>query len=39
MKDIQKVKLNDKIIIISSQTNILNGNATHCKNIDQAWEN
>lgn len=32
-----KVKLNDKIIIISSKKNTLNGDATHCKNIDDAW--
>ena len=32
-----KVKLNDKIMIISSKKDNLNGNATHCKNIDVAW--
>ena len=32
-----QVKLNDKIMIISSQKNTLDGNATHCKNIDVAW--
>lgn len=31
------VKLNDKIMIISSEPNTLNGNATHCKNSNDAW--
>lgn len=31
------VKLNDKIMIISSEPNTLNGNATHCKNCNEAW--
>jgi hypothetical protein len=30
-------KLNDKIMIISSKKNELDGNATHCKNIAEAW--
>jgi hypothetical protein len=30
-------KLNDKIMIISSKKNTLNGNATHCKDINTAW--
>lgn len=30
-------KLNDKIMIISSKKNELDGNATHCKNIALAW--
>ena len=30
-------KLTDKIMIISSKKNNLNGHATHCKNIDSAW--
>ena len=30
-------KLNNKIMIISSKKNDLNGNATHCKNLDVAW--
>jgi hypothetical protein len=32
-----QVKLNDKIIIISSKKNTLNGNATHCKDLNTAW--
>jgi hypothetical protein len=32
------VKLNDKILIISSKKNELNGNATHCKDINSAWK-
>ena len=32
-----QVKLNDKIIIISSKKNNLDGNATHCKDFDRAW--
>lgn len=32
-------KLNDKIMIISSKKNTLDGNATHCKNIHDAWSN
>jgi hypothetical protein len=32
------IKLNDKIIIISSKKNDLNGNATHCKDINAAWK-
>ena len=32
-----KVKLNDKIMIISSKKNNLNGNATHCKTINDSW--
>ena len=31
------VKLNDKIMIISSKKNDLKGNATHCKDIKTAW--
>lgn len=32
-----QVKLNDKIMIISSKKNNLDGNATHCKNFNDAW--
>ena len=32
------IKLNDKIMIISSKKNDLNGNATHCKDINSAWK-
>ena len=30
-------KLDDKIMLISSKKNNLNGNATHCKNMETAW--
>jgi hypothetical protein len=30
-------KLDDKIMIISSKNNDLDGNATHCKNMEKAW--
>lgn len=33
-----RIKLNDKIMIISSKRNDLGGHATHCKNIDSAWK-
>ena len=33
-----KNKLKDKIMIISSKKNILDGNATHCKDINTAWK-
>jgi len=29
--------LKDEILVISSKYNDLNGNATHCKNLDKAW--
>jgi len=32
------IKLNDKILIISSKKNDLNGNATHCKDVNSAWK-
>jgi len=32
------IKLNDKIMIISSKKNDLGGNATHCKDINAAWK-
>jgi len=32
-----QIKLNDKIMIISSRKNTLNGNATHCKDMKDAW--
>ena len=32
-----RIKSNKKIMIISSKKNTLNGNATHCKNISEAW--
>lgn len=32
------IKLNDKIMIISSKKNDLDGNATHCKDINTAWK-
>jgi hypothetical protein len=32
-----QIKLNDKIMIISSKKNNLNGNAKHCKTINDAW--
>lgn len=32
------IKLNDKILIISSKKNDLNGHATHCKDINAAWK-
>lgn len=32
------ITLNDKILIISSKKNNLNGNATHCKDLDSAWK-
>jgi hypothetical protein len=32
-----QVNLNDKIMIISSKKNTLFGNATHCKNMNEAW--
>jgi len=32
------IKLNDKILIISSKKNDLNGNATHCKDVNAAWK-
>tara|TARA_B110001469_G_scaffold125684_2_gene141592 strand:+ start:1515 stop:3791 length:2277 start_codon:yes stop_codon:yes gene_type:complete len=32
-----QVKLNDKIMIISSKKNTIGGNATHCKHMDEAW--
>lgn len=42
MKDLDdrypQIKLNDKIMIINSKKNTLNGNATHCKNINDAWQ-
>lgn len=31
------VSTKDKVMIISSKKNDLNGNATHCKNIQEAW--
>jgi len=41
MKDLDHrfplVSTRDKIMIISSKKNDLNGNATHCKNIEEAW--
>ena len=41
LKDLDRnwpnVKTNDKVIIVSSKKNTLNGNATHCKNISDAW--
>ena len=41
LKDLDRrwpnVKTNDKVIIVSSKGNTLNGNATHCKNISDAW--
>ena len=33
-----QIKLNDKIMIINSKKNTLDGNATHCKNINDAWQ-
>tara|TARA_B110000483_G_scaffold89326_1_gene110289 strand:- start:4658 stop:7060 length:2403 start_codon:yes stop_codon:yes gene_type:complete len=30
-------KLDDKIMLISSKKNDLDGNATHCKNMEKAW--
>lgn len=40
-KDIDRnwpsTKINKKIIVISSKKNTLDGNATHCKNINDAW--
>ena len=32
------IKLNDKIMIISSKKNDLDGNATHCKDVNSAWK-
>jgi len=32
-----KSKLDDKIMLISSKKNDLDGNATHCKNMENAW--
>ena len=32
-----KIKLDDKLMIISSKKNTLDGNATHCKNANDAW--
>ena len=32
------IKLKDKIMIISSKKNDLDGNATHCKDINAAWK-
>ncbi len=32
-----RIPLKELILIISSKVNTLNGNATHCKNVDQAW--
>ena len=31
------IKLDDKIMLISSKKNDLDGNATHCKNMETAW--
>lgn len=31
------IKMDDKIMLISSKKNDLDGNATHCKNMDKAW--
>jgi hypothetical protein len=40
-KDLEKryptCKVENKILVISSKKNTLNGNATHCKNIMSAW--
>jgi len=32
------IKLTDKIMVISSKKNDLDGNATHCKDINSAWK-
>lgn len=31
------LNMSENVLIISSETNTLNGNATHCKNVGEAW--
>jgi hypothetical protein len=35
---LKSVELRNSVIVISSEKNDLGGNATHCKNIQEAWE-